>query len=591
MPLFVANRSRLEPGLSVIGLVCTLGALVLLGTVVSWPLQAAARDWVRLATFALVVLFVLGEALRVVVEHDPRAYLRRHRLEVTLAVIATLELGFGPAVLGWLAGHFAPEVAGSLMLAYLAAIQLTVLGVAAVRLLRRTRLLATRRLTPGMVLMISFATLIVLGTLLLKSPHATTVGIAWIDAAFTATSAVCVTGLITVDTATAFTTHGQWVILILFQLGGLGLMTLTYFFAFFFAGGVTIRNRIALQDLLSEENLAQVGTVLAVVVGFTLGIEAVGAALIYLSLDPVWGGAGDRAFLAVFHAVSAFCNAGFSLLSDGLADPRVVGNTTLITVIMVLIVAGGLGFPVWKNLWLVTRARLGRASGHDGAAGRLTANSRIVLVTTAGLLLGGALLIYLTEFIAADGLAADGTPLTALFHAVTARTAGFNLTPTDSLAPATAAVIMFLMFVGGSPSSTAGGIKTTTLAVAGLALRRVVLGRTEIEAFGRRLGDEIVNRALAVMLVAIAFITLVTVALLALHPELPPADLTFEAVSAVSTVGLSRGVTAHLGPPAKLVLMLAMFVGRVGVLACLLALVPRREPTGYRLPEANVVIT
>jgi len=591
MILVDANRQRLERGLSVLGLVCTLGALALLGTVVSWPLQAAARDWVRLATFGLVMLFVLGEVLRLGLERDPRAYLRRHRLEVALVTIASLELVFGPAVLGWLATHFAPSAAATLMLAYFATIQLTVLGVAAVRLLRRTRLLATRRLTPGMVLMISFATLIVLGTLLLKSPHATPAGISWVDAAFTATSAVCVTGLITVDTATAFTPHGQWVILGLFQLGGLGLMTLTYFFAFFFAGGVSIRNRMALQDLLSEENLAQVGTVLAVVVGFTLAVEAVGAALIFHSLDASWGGVGDRAFLAVFHAVSAFCNAGFSLLTDGLADPRVIGNTTLISVVMALIVAGGLGFPVWKNLWLVGRSRLGRAGARPEPPVRLTTNSRIVLSTTAVLLGGGALLIYLTEFVASDGLAPGGTPFTALFHTITARTAGFNLTPTDSLAPATAAVIMFLMFVGGSPSSTAGGIKTTTLAVATLALRRVVFGRTEIEAFGRRLGDDIVNRALAVMLVAVAFITLVTVALLALHPELSPADLTFEAVSAVSTVGLSRGVTAELGSAAKLVLMVAMFVGRVGVLACLLALVPRREPKGYRLPEATVIIT
>src|SRR5690606_1418176 len=189
------------------------------------------------------------------------------------------------------------------------------------------------------------------------------------------------------------------------------------------------------------------------------------------------------------------------------------------------------------------------------------------------------------------GEANGGELLTAMFHSVAARTAGFNITPTDAMLPATAAFMMFLMFVGGGPASTAGGIKTTTLAVATLALRRVLLGRVEIEAFGRRLGEDIANRALAIIVLAVGFITLITIALCALHPELSPADLTFEAVSAVSTVGLSRGVTGELGEAAKLVLVAAMFIGRIGVLLFLLSFIRKRSPTGYRLPETSVVLT
>ncbi len=225
---------------------------------------------------------------------------------------------------------------------------------------------------------------------------------------------------------------------------------------------------------------------------------------------------------------------------------------------------------------------------------RLTANSRVVLVTTACLLFGGTVLFWITEYAIAGvpGASASGsTWLTSLFYAATARTAGFNVTATDTLLPATAALLMFLMFVGGGPASTAGGIKTSTLAVAFLSLRRVLFGRRDIEAFGRRLPEELANRALSIILVAVAFTTAVSLALLALHPELDPADVVFEAVSAISTTGLSRGVTADLGDQAKFVLSFAMLVGRVGVLSFLLAFIPRREPTGLRLPETTIVLS
>jgi Trk-type K+ transport system membrane component len=428
--------------------------------------------------------------------------------------------------------------------------------------------------------------------LLLKTPQATVAGIGWMDALFTATSAVCVTGLITVDMAAVFTRHGQWIILGLIQVGGLGVMTITYFFAFFFAGGVSLRNRIALQDLLCEENLGHIGTVLGVIIGFTLATEIVGAVAIYASLEAANLFAGDRVFFSVFHSVSAFCNAGFSTQSAGLADPALQGQTGLFSVIMLLIVGGGIGFPVIKNLWLVSLARLARRLGlRTAVAPRLTTNSKIVLLSTLGLLAGGTVLIWLTEFVAGNGPANGGAWFTALFHAVTARTAGFNITPMGAMFPATAAVMMFLMFVGGSPSSTAGGIKTSTLAIAVLALRRVLLGRTDIEAFGRRLGDDVAERALAIILLAVGFITVVSISLCALHPELSPADLTFEAVSAVSTVGLSRDLTSKLGLPAKGVLVFAMFVGRIGVLVFLLSFIRKRKPVGYRLPETTVVLT
>jgi Trk-type K+ transport system membrane component len=217
-----------------------------------------------------------------------------------------------------------------------------------------------------------------------------------------------------------------------------------------------------------------------------------------------------------------------------------------------------------------------------------------VLVTSAVLTFGGAALIWLTEFAVGGGraeVAADSPWLTALFHSVVARTAGFNVTATDALLPASTVVVMFLMFVGGSPSSTAGGIKTSTLAIALLSLRRVLLGRQDIEACGRRFPEELANRALSILIAAVAFVTVVSITLCALHPELPPENLVFEVVSAVATVGLSRATTPELGDPAKLVIAFAMLVGRVGVLAFLVSFFPRREPSGLRLPETTLVLS
>ncbi|MDP2876830.1 MAG: potassium transporter TrkG, partial [Holophaga sp.] len=334
-------------------------------------------------------------------------------------------------------------------------------------------------LTPGLVFILSFALLILLGTLLLKTPQATTHGISWIDALFLSTSAVCVTGLSPVDISTVLTSHGQWVLLGLIQIGGLGVMTITYFFAYFMAGGMTLRSRIGLQDLLSEDNLSHIGMVLALIIGFTAAVEGLGAILIHASIADGTLPEKGRIFFSLFHSVSAFCNAGFSTLGAGLADPRVSLQKDFLAVIMALIVMGGLGFPVVKGFytWISEHVRFSLRLTRK-IPSRLSANSRIVLWTTSALLVIGTICVWLTEFAFAHGEVAGGSAwFTALFHSVTARTAGYNITDTGALLPATAAILVLLMFVGGSPSSTAGGIKTSTLAVAILSLRRVLLGR------------------------------------------------------------------------------------------------------------------
>jgi Trk-type K+ transport system membrane component len=593
LPISERQRELVVSVLNPVTALCGVAALGMLLVVIGWPLDAPARILMRAATAAVLVVFIGQQAILIAIQPRILRYLRAHLLEVSLAAAAAAELLFGDPIQG-LIGHWVPGLpASTITILYLAFTQFTLVALTGLRALRSNSLLSGRGLSPGMVFILSFAVLIALGTLLLKTPHATGEnGIGFVDACFTATSAVCVTGLLSVDMEQTFTRHGQWIILGLIQIGGLGVMTITYFFAYFFAGGVTLRNRIALQDLLCEENLGHIGTVLGIIIGFTFITEIAGAVAIHAFLGTGVLAGDDRVFFSLFHSVSAFCNAGFSTLSNGLADPALAGQLGVFSVVMILIVGGGIGFPVIKNLWLVSLARLGRRLGLRVAVPpRLTANSRLVLLTTLTLLIGGTAVIWTTEFIFGTGQTNGPAWFTALFHAVTARTAGFNITPVNALLPATAAVMMFLMFVGGSPSSTAGGIKTTTLAVAVLSLRRVLLGRADIEAFGRRLGEEVANRALAILLLAVGFITVVSTALCALHPEMSPSDLVFEAVSAVGTVGLTRGVTTQLGDPAKCVLICAMFVGRIGVLLFLLSFIRKRPPSGYRLPETSVVLT
>jgi Trk-type K+ transport system membrane component len=570
---------------------CGFAVLALFVLMLGWPLPEEAHVEIARFTRGLLFVFAGQELLRLLLAPRRLTHALARKLEVLLALAASLELFFGNWVVAWLQTLATGLSPTAITLLYLGGAQLTLVASVILRGLRSINWLNARHLSPGLVFILSFTLLIAIGTLLLKVPHATHQGLGWVDALFLSASAVCVTGLSPVDISTTLTMHGQGVLLGLIQAGGLGVMTLTYFFAYFMAGGLSLRSRIGLQDLLSEENLGQIGTVLGLIIGFTFGIELVGAYLLHTSLVNSGVQIENLPFFALFHSISAFCNAGFSTLGAGLADPRIAPNYGVLSVIMGLIVLGGLGFPVLKNFWQYLVARIRRKLGlRIATPPRLTANSRIVLWTTALLLVGGTVMIWFTEFVFGTGQSNGSTWFTALFHSVTARTAGFNITPVEALMPASCALIMLLMFIGGSPSSTAGGIKTSTVAIACLSLRRVIFGRRDIEAFDRRFNDELANRALSIVLLAVGFITLVTVTLCTLHPELPPADLTFEAVSAVGTVGLSRGITSQLGEPAKLVLVFAMLVGRVGVLAFILALVPRRPSPPCRLPETGIVL-
>lgn len=555
-----------------------------------WPVTESAAYHLEWITWGLVLFALLSEAG--LAWKDPRrSKFKRALLLAAILVLALGRFGLERPLREWLGAHVPSRSAA---LAALAVVQLTLVVPFVFRTLRLTKGRFFQTARPGMLFVGGFAVAIVFGTLLLKTPQATVDGIGWLDAFFTSTSAICVTGLIVVDTEHAFTAQGQVVILLLIQAGGLGIMTLTYFMALALGQGITLRDSARLKELFSEDNVGAMGKFVARIVVLTFAIEAAGAVLIHWSWQSAPPRPGREWGDAVFHSVSAFCNAGFSTFSDGLADAEIARNRSLQAVVMVLIVAGGLGFAVVSDLpqlllrgmtgmlrvlfprsrWLA-RARLGL---------RIRLHTRLALWTTGVLLAGGGLLFYLTK----GWSFSEERAWEAAFNSVTARTAGFNITDFGEYGFASVVLVCFLMFVGGSPGGTAGGVKTTTFAVAVAELGRLIRGHPSLHLWDRRVPRDAVERCTAAVVMSLIWV-MVTVFLVSWsHPRLDPADIVFECVSAFGTVGLSRGITGDLNSFGKLVIIATMFVGRVGLLTFVLTLSGRLRPRHYELPPGRL---
>jgi len=443
-----------------------------------------------------------------------------------------------------------------------------------------------RRIRPGSAFVLGLAGVIIVGTLALALPAADSAGrpVPVLDALFTATSAVCVTGLIVRDTAVDFTPYGQTVILLLIQLGGLGVMSVAGTVSLLLGRGIGVRESSLLRDLFQGQVLRESRQILRFVAGFTLIAELLGTAVLYVGLADIIPDRGARLWHAAFHAVSAFCNAGFSLNSDSLVsqagDPLVVGAVT------VLLVVGGLGFPVVANLrgWALGRAQAGRTRP------RLSVQARLVLRLTGGLLLGGAILLGVLEWqgaFAGEGIV--GKLGLAIFQSATARTAGFNTMDLASLSSASLLVLVVMMCVGAAPGSTAGGIKLTTIAVLWANLRAIARGGRAPRLFDREIGVLTVRRAFMIMTTWIATLTVALFVLLVTEGR-GLTETLFETASAMGTVGLSLGMTPELSGAGKMTVILLMFLGRLGPLAVAYGLVRPARSTEIRYAEADLLV-
>ena len=451
-------------------------------------------------------------------------------------------------------------------------------------------------LNPAQLFLISFVVIILGGTLLLSLPGATYEGIGLLDALFTATSAVCVTGLIVVDTATHFTFFGQSILLFLIQIGGLGILTFVSYFSYFFKGEISYEKQIAINQINSSGAIGKELGLLKSILIITLSIEAFSALLIFYNTDPTaFTSVSERVFFSVFHAVSAFCNAGFSTLSDSLMQDGFQFNYGLQLAIILTFVLGGLGFPIVSNIvsYLSYKTK-GVFSFFDKPNYRpwvLTLNSRIALITTIVLTVGGTLVFFGLE---KDGVLSShsgfGKLVTALFGATTPRTAGFNTVDASNFRFPTLLLIMFLMWVGASPKSTGGGIKTSTLAIAVLNILSLSRGRERIELYRREIVEVTVKRAFAMISLSIIVIAIGVLGISAFEPDLTMIEIAFESVSAYSTTGLSMGITSSLSPISKFIIIILMFVGRVSALTVLIAIFRNVINQNYRYPKEEITI-
>ena len=458
------------------------------------------------------------------------------------------------------------------------------------------------RTNPALLLAITFLVIIFFGTILLMVPRSTLdgVSISLVDALFTATSSVCVTGLSTVNLATTFSTEGLIVIALLVQVGGLGVMTITSFFALFFMGNTGLYDQFALRDMVGSDTFSSLLSTLIYILGFTLGIEAIGAFIIWTTIHGELGmGLADEIFFSVFHSISAFCNAGMSTLNGNLGNPMIIqGHGGFFITISLLIILGGIGFPVLVNFKNVIsyhiRYLFAKIIRHKTPAKypHLTRlNTKIAISWTLLLLFVGTVAIALIEWNGAfAGMSLSDKVVHSFFNAASPRTGGFNSVNLANFSLLALIVYIVLMWIGGASQSTAGGIKVNTMGVALASFMSVVRGDRCVKMFNREISDSSVRRAYATIFGSVMMIIICFITLMLLEPTLDPFDIFFETISALGTVGASLGITAELGTASKVLISAMMFVGRVGIITVAMSLFSRKEQPHFRLPEENVII-
>lgn len=455
------------------------------------------------------------------------------------------------------------------------------------------------KINPAQLFVFSFLIIIIIGGLLLMLPNATNSGISFIDALFTSTSAVCVTGLVVVDTGSFFTEFGQIIILVLIQIGGIGIMTFTSYFSFFFRGASSYENQLSIREMTNTEKIGEVFSILKKIILVTFLIESIGAILIFQSLEHInFTDLSDRIYFSIFHSISGFCNAGFSTLQNSLFENPFQFNYPLQLIIAGLIIVGGIGFPIVFNLLKFIRIKITNFFIQIGGQKQsktipwiININSRIVVMTTLFLILFGTLFFFLFEYNnTLRNHSFFGKIVTAFFGSVTTRTAGFNTVDTAALSLPTTLIVILLMWIGASPGSTGGGIKTSTFAIAILNILSIAKGKTRLEIYKREISGTTVNRSFAIIVLSI-FVISISIFLVSLFDSnLSLRDISFECISAYSTVGLSRGITSDLSVASKFVLIFTMFIGRVSMLTVLIAIFKKISSEKYRYPSENILI-
>ena len=427
----------------------------------------------------------------------------------------------------------------------------------------------------------SFLITIIIGTLVLMLPFSAARGsLSAEDALFTAASAVTVTGLIVKDTALDFTPFGQVVILILLQIGGLGFMTFSTFGILLMGKSFSITDKTIIENDFTSGGYKNVKDLVRKIIIMTFSMELLGAVVLYYQFTGLNG--AHRVFAALFHSISAFCNAGFSIFSGSFED--YTGHWGINVTLIVLIICGGIGFLVLNEIGLVIRKKISRIS-------RLSLHSKLVLITSGILISLGFLVIFIEELLNKNNHLAFGEKiLSSLFQSVTARTAGFNTINLNYFSFASIFIIILLMFIGASPGSTGGGIKTSSVGIVMAYFRSRLKSREKVDIFYRNISPRNIEKAFMVIILSFFIVFISFLMLLTFESELKTDDLLFETVSAFATVGLSMGITSELSLMSKLVIIVTMFIGRVGPLTLLIALSKKETGANFKYPEEPIMI-
>lgn len=551
--------------------------------------------WIR----AALLFFVVSFLVRWFFDFEPSKYLKSNAFEAGILSVILIDV-FLRASLGMpMVAFLLPDLSPIDIAHWRFAIsQFLLFLIILVELGRLSQRLGQLKINPSHLFISSFILLMGIGTLFLMLPNMTTVpgSMPFMDALFTSVSASCVTGLIVVDTATYFTWKGQLVILVLIQLGGLNIISFASFFGAFLKGGIGLKHNLMIRDVMSFDTLSDSRSLIKRIFLFTFLLEAAGALYIYMTWDSsvVFSSTGSRIFHSVFHSVSAFNNAGFSTFTNGLFEQGVRNSYVMHFGIAGLVFLGGIGVTVLNDLFAPEALRMRMRTPWR----RLETSTRLSLYTSLILLGVGAIGFAALESFNPAQHSEGGflqmnwfeQTIASIFQSMSTRTAGFNSIDVSILGVPTLLMFMVLMFIGASSGGTGGGIKTSTFAVVFLSALATIRGKKYVQIYRRTIGYDLVNKASSIFLFSVSVIFVGVFALSILEPHVPFVQLLFEQISAVATVGLSTGITGDLSSGSRIVIILSMFIGRVGVLTVAVAVSRRVDTNNYKYREAHIML-
>ena len=556
-----------------------------------FELESQKKSFILLAVKASFVFYILKYVSNIIYSYEPIRFMKESWLEFLLLCLIVIN-----SFCGWMMEHSLLNYIGSwlnlyhLESFYTVFIQSYFFILVGIELGKASPKITGIRLTPPQLLISSFILLILTGTGLLMMPEMTysSNSISFFDAIFTSISASCVTGLIVLDTATYFTQKGHIILMLLIQLGGLNIISFATLFAVFSRKGLGIKHQSIIHENLSTDTLFSSKGLVRKIFFFSLFMEIIGGILLYFNWNqsPV-NQMKDPLFYSLFHSISAFNNAGFSLFPHGMNQHALHLSYNIHLIIAALIFFGGIGFPVISEIfdrkrilkWLNSRRK------------SLKIGTRISLYTSLFLVaLGACMFFFLEQENSLNGMSMKGQLITSLFQSISARTAGFNTVDFSSIGIPMLIIFIFLMFIGASPGSTGGGIKTSTFTLIIYSAINTIRGNKKIEIGGRSISSELLNKAFSIFLFSTAFMFISIFILSITDGGLGIMAITFETVSAFSTVGLTTGITTELSLAGRIVIMICMFVGRIGTLTLAFALSTKVKTNNYEYPKAHISV-